>query len=725
MKVRFLKLVAVSLALLMLSSLIAACNGNTPDTLNTPNEPDENTDLKVGTTFYPIYYKSSFDEYTEMRAKVKGWFLNSLDNNSLISANIGGAAINTYNCDYNKTITVDENGHEKVVAVYTVADEELEFRVEGTLYSDYPAVDYVVYLTNLGEKNSKKIDEFYAVDSTFPMSVSDNAYDIYTNIGSYERLSDFSVDHRKIEVGGEEEKFAPKGGSSSNDAWPFFRIEGEDEGVIMAVGWSGQWETKISTFYSAAVKIMARQQTFDAQLLPGECVRTPGIVLSYYDGDAEYGHNIWRRMMIEHYTPDDGTEERFVAPVSINFWGGRTNTSILRSLEVAVKNELKADLIWFDTAWYGDRIPESEDASVGGGNGDDAWHRDLGAWHENVHLFPNGIEEIGNYIDENTDYRFLLWWMIEDLRNDVADKATLGADSYYDNGAYGRVLRLDDDAVLEKLLDYFRMYIEEKGVDCIRLDKSASSYSSWEWQDSKRSVDETGSYNMRKGITENRYITNFYKLWDTLYEEYPDKFFLDNCCSGGRRIDIEMSKRSMPLWRTDASSYEAHQAMTQLLSPWVPLTAIGVARSTDPYVYRSYYSASTCVSGPNLNDATAAETANIIDEYVAMRPYWYGDYYQLLPVDMDEHSWQAYQLYREDLQEGMLVAVRRDQAEQDAITIRPRGLIADRKYLIRNIDDTEGKNDVVMTGKQLMRGGLSIFQPERSITVFQIKAVFE
>ena len=35
-------------------------------------------------------------------------------------------------------------------------------------------------------------------------------------------------------------------------------------------------------------------------------------------------------------TPDDGTEERFVAPISINFWGGRTNTSILRSLEVAV-----------------------------------------------------------------------------------------------------------------------------------------------------------------------------------------------------------------------------------------------------------------------------------------------------------------------------------------------------------------------------------------------------
>jgi hypothetical protein len=47
---------------------------------------------------------------------------------------------------------------------------------------------------------------------------------------------------------------------------------------------------------------------------------------------------------------------------------------------------------------------------------------------------------------------------------------------------------------------------------------------------------------------------------------------IDNCASGGQRIDIEMMSRSFVIWRTDHGFVDtlAEQAQTQALAPWVP-----------------------------------------------------------------------------------------------------------------------------------------------------------
>src|ERR1039458_99839 len=47
---------------------------------------------------------------------------------------------------------------------------------------------------------------------------------------------------------------------------------------------------------------------------------------------------------------------------------------------------------------------------------------------------------------------------------------------------------------------------------------------------------------------------------------------IDNCASGGRRIDIETMSRSFIVWRTDHGYADtlAEQAQTQALAPWVP-----------------------------------------------------------------------------------------------------------------------------------------------------------
>jgi alpha-galactosidase len=49
-----------------------------------------------------------------------------------------------------------------------------------------------------------------------------------------------------------------------------------------------------------------------------------------------------------------------------------------------------------------------------------------------------------------------------------------------------------------------------------------------------------------------KHIEGLYNFWDNLLARNPGPL-IDNCASGGRRIDLETIGRSVPLWRTDYS----------------------------------------------------------------------------------------------------------------------------------------------------------------------------
>ena len=75
----------------------------------------------------------------------------------------------------------------------------------------------------------------------------------------------------------------------------------------------------------------------------------------------------------------------------------------------------------------------------------------------------------------------------------------------------------------------------------------------------------------RIGMTEIGHVEGLYKFLDTLLSRHPG-LIIDNCASGGRRIDIEMMSRSFVMWRSDhgASDLLADIGFTQGLSPWDP-----------------------------------------------------------------------------------------------------------------------------------------------------------
>jgi alpha-galactosidase len=115
-----------------------------------------------------------------------------------------------------------------------------------------------------------------------------------------------------------------------------------------------------------------------------------------------------------------------------------------------------------------------------------------------------------------------------------------------------------------------------------------------------------------------------------------------------------------------------------------------------------------------------------------VRPYYYGDYYPLLPCssnsDCDagatkEHSaafeWAAWQFNRPEQGDGMVQAFRREQSADSAKDLRLRGLDAGANYQVKNLD-TEAPSTI--SGKDLMQKGLRIEltgQPGAAIFIYK------
>ena len=79
----------------------------------------------------------------------------------------------------------------------------------------------------------------------------------------------------------------------------------------------------------------------------------------------------------------------------------------------------------------------------------------------------------------------------------------------------------------------------------------------------------------RKGINEIRYITGLYDFYDTLLREHPG-LIIDTCASGGRRIDFEMLRRSLILFRSDCVwEPVGMHSMAYGVSFWIPLPEWG------------------------------------------------------------------------------------------------------------------------------------------------------
>jgi len=145
--------------------------------------------------------------------------------------------------------------------------------------------------------------------------------------------------------------------------------------------------------------------------------------------------------------------------------------------------------------------------------------------------------------------------------------------------------------------------IREFGMDVYRNDFNIDPLDFW------RSADAPD----RQGITEIRYVEGHYALWDELRARHPG-LWIDNCASGGRRIDLETLMRSVPLWRSDTGCAPGHadwdQVQTIGLNQYLPLLT-SCAWEPKAYILRSAATGGAITQFDYLNDQFSMERPDL------------------------------------------------------------------------------------------------------------------
>jgi len=569
----------------------------------------------------------------------------------------------------------------------------LQVRLEAVCFDDFPAVEWVAYFKNTGDAATPIISDIQALGAHFPGGKED-ACRVHDALGSDCKLDDFSPREAGLSPGGAF-RLAPFAGRSSEGALPFFNLEIANHGVIGAIGWTGGWTADFRRDGAGEVRVCAGMRRTHLKLLPGEEIRTPRILLLFWRGDRTHGHNMLRRSILAHHTPRPGGQI-IQGPICSAHWGENLAENQIAKARWWKDNDLPLDCYWIDAGWHGDG-PYQEDSTVF----NSPWGSHVGNWWPNKNTYPEGLAPIGAALRE-MGLGFVLWLEPERVFKDTHftrehPEWLLGPIG--DNCLFNLGL----SEARRALTDLVSSIIAEGGITCYRQDFNMDPAPFWEAADAPDRV----------GMSEIRHIEGLYAFWDELLARHPG-LIIDNCSSGGRRIDLETISRSIPLWRSDFQCFPgfdpiAIQGQTQGLAPWVPLST-GACDQSNTYAFRSALGTGMVIT-TNIFEREPPPPFPVpwlrerIREQVSVRPYFYGDFYPLVSFSLADDVWAAWQFDRPDMGEGMVLALRRQRSPFTRMDAVLRGLDPDARYEVRSLDDGSVTK---VSGRELMEKGVAI-----------------
>lgn len=574
-------------------------------------------------------------------------------------------------------------------------------------FPEFNAVEWVLNFRNGSDKNSAQLKAVNVVDLTWK-SETEGDFNLLRLRGSCGSRADFQPILSTLTVQDSVYMFPDGGRSSDNSAFPFFNIETPDQkGVVVGIGWTGTWFADVRRTAGQEVSLTSGMKYMDLFLYPEEQIRTPCICLLFWEGENLLtGNNHFRRFMLAHNSRKiDGKFAEY--PLSAGFeWGDpapcNEYSCLTEELAIAMIQRYKQfgitpEVFWLDAGWYtGCGGPDFT-----GGN----WSTNVGNWTVDTTRFPDGLKPISDAA-HRVGAKFMVWFEPERV-----DRSTLFARLHPEwmlkrpnDNCY--LFNLGDKEACAWLSKYIGDMIEENGIDYYRQDFNMPTAPYW-------AVNEEPG---RTGINEIRHVEGLYAYWDYLLERFPN-LLIDNCASGGRRLDLETMKRSAPLWRTDYQYGEVngYQCHTYGLNLFLPLHGTGIY-NTDDYSFRSCLGSTMVINWEIFSiRGSIPDMQRVIAEYKELKPYFYEDYYPLTGYgdQTGDDAFLAYQLNRPSDRSGIVVAFRRKDNATNNIQVKLQGLDPETVYAIQN--DNDG-SITRQTGRELAEGvTLSIDQAPGSL----------
>jgi hypothetical protein len=170
-----------------------------------------------------------------------------------------------------------------------------------TKFSDFPAVDWVLYFENTGTKDTPVIANMQAMDLTLDEPLGGpSCYRLHKTNGAPANPTDFEPSLVELRPNSHEH-LGGGGGRSSNKDFPFVKIESSAASYIVAVGWSGQWAMDIACRNDRRLHVSSGLELTHFKLHPGERVRTPRILVFRREGDTLEANARFRELIYQHY----------------------------------------------------------------------------------------------------------------------------------------------------------------------------------------------------------------------------------------------------------------------------------------------------------------------------------------------------------------------------------------------------------------------------------------
>lgn len=596
---------------------------------------------------------------------------------------------------YSEQLKSSDPGVEKYL--YTYADNQSGLKVKCfvTGYLDFHAVEWVLNFSNTSNRNTSILEKTDAINCLFSYPQK-GTFILHHSNGSNAKRSDFMPTDDTLETGKDIILMPTGGRSSDNTAFPFFNIESPArQGILVAIGWTGKWYAAIDQKNENTITLKSGMERMKLLLYPKEEIRTPKISLLFWSGkDRMIGNNEFRQFILDYHTRKINGHHVELPLSAFLARGGPSpcneHTCATESYAIAEINRFKQfnivpEVFWLDAGWYSC----------------DGFWPEVGNWTPNKENFPNGFKPVTD-VAHKVGAKFILWFEPE--------RVTAGTQFANKNpdwliklsGNKNFLFNLGDSNARLWLTNYLSDFIKKEGIDYYRQDFNMDPMPYWEKMDKPNRI----------GISEIRHIEGLYKFWDSLLVRFPN-LIIDNCSSGGRRIDLETISRSSPLWRTDYQYGEpnGYQCHTYGLNFYLPLSGTSNVITT-PYGFRSSMSSAMALMWDiNSSNGSIPQMQKCIQDFKRLRPYYYGDYYPLTGTKnmLLDNVWLAYQLNRPIKGDGIIMAFRRKDSPEGSIVVKLSGLNPKSIYQLYNEDSAL---KMTRTGDELMRG-IEISQQEQ------------
>jgi alpha-galactosidase len=598
----------------------------------------------------------------------------------------------------NRSRALDDQRTEHTITL-TDSKTGLEVRCVVIEYADFPTVEWTLYFKNTGSADTPILEKIQALDVQLDRG-DVGEFLLHHAAGSLADGNDYAP-RESLLPAGTTKRVGAAGGRPTNTDWSYFNLEWPpSQGLIVVVGWPGQWAAEFVRDKGRGLHLSAGQELTRFKLLPGEEVRSPLIVLQFWQGDWIRAQNVWRRWMMAHSMPKPGGKlppPQLVASSSRQYdeMIKANETNQIMFIDRYLEEGLKLDYWWMDAGWY---------QHHGGG-----WPH-VGTWLVDSNRFPRGLRAVSDHAHKN-GVKILVWFEPERVTADTW--LTKNHPEWVFGGAKGGLLNLGNDAARQWLTEHVDKLLTEQGIDLYRQDFNMDPLGHWRGADAPD----------RQGITEIKHVTGYLAYWDELRRRHPN-MLIDSCASGGRRNDLETMRRAAPLWRSDYA-YEAigHQCMTYGISLWLPFHGTGTVATrnapyygsghtpVEPYAFWSNVSPSLgCGFDMRVKELDYAALRRLVGQWRQVSGNYYGDFYPLTSWSRDDTAWMAWQFDRPEAGAGMVQVFRRHNSFYESARFPLRGLKAEERYRVVNLD-LGGAAE--LTGRELMEQGLPVSITEK------------